>query len=866
METIAEDGGGQGLDGGLVRGYRTPPDVYDEMRDERGEVRPQWRYLAGALATLGLPALHDRWRDTRRLLRESGATYNVYGDPHGLERPWQLDPIPMLVSSDEWHEIESGLVQRAELLDLILKDVYGPQELIRAGILPLELVYAHTGFLRPCHPVRAGAHTNGGATYALTLYAADVARGPDGRVRVLSDRTQAPSGAGYALENRVVMSRVWPSLYRDSHVHRLSLFFQNVRTSLAALSPRRQSDPHVVLLTPGPLNETYFEQSYLAGYLGYTLARGADLVVQDGKVWLRSMRRLEPVDVVLRRVDDHYCDPLELYPESRLGVPGLVQAVRRGTVVVANPLGSSVLENPALNAFLPAIAKHFLGRELQLPSVDTWWCGRTDDREHVLANLERLVIRPIYRQPRTPTVLGALLDDQQRRRLAAVIRERPQWYVAQEQIRFSSVPTLVDDGIEGRQAVIRTFLAAREDGYVVMPGALTRIAPSQESWLLSNQAGALSKDTWILATEPEKQVSLMPTARGASLRVPRAALPGGAADNLFWLGRYAERAEGTIRVVRAALRAHRGAVELETPDRRALDDVLVAVTHVSGTLPGFVGDDMAARRASPMAELLSVVLDAERVGSVAFDVHAMLTAAYAIRDHVSPDAWRVLTEAGQRLDRLQGMSYDGATHELHDALDGLVAKLVGAFALARESMTRDEAWLFLDVGRRIERAFLVATLLRATIVQRRDTAVESELVESVLHATETLMTYHRRHHAKPEVEPMLALLLLDETNPRSLAYQLARIEDAVAQIARDDERLALSEEARLALEAATSVRLVDLPTLVAFDDGGDTRGTLDALLARVRTLLARTSDALTRGYFSDVRGPRHLARVPETTS
>jgi uncharacterized circularly permuted ATP-grasp superfamily protein/uncharacterized alpha-E superfamily protein len=853
METIEEEA----VEPGIVHGYQAAPDVYDEMVDADGAVRPHWRYLAEAIATLGLPALHDRWRDTRRLLRESGATYNVYGDPHGLERLWQLDPIPMLVSSDEWREIEWGLMQRAELLDLVLKDIYGPQELIREGILPLELVYAHGGFLRPCHPMSSAG------TYGLTLYAADVARGPDGRVRVLSDRTQAPSGAGYALENRVVSSRVLPSLYRDSHVHRLSLFFQNMRASLAALSPRRQSDPHVVLLTPGPLNETYFEQSYLANYLGYTLARGGDLVVQDGKVWLRSMRRLEPVDVIMRRVDDHYCDPLELYPESRLGVPGLTQAVRRGTVVVANPLGASVLENPALNAFLPAIAKHFIGRELQIPSVDTWWCGRADDREHVLANLERLVIRPIYRQPRTLPVLGGLLTEEERRALAAAIRERPQWYVAQEQLRFSSVPTLVDHGIERRQAVIRTFLVARDDGYVVMPGALTRIAPSQESWLLSNQAGALSKDTWILATEPEKQVSLLPAAGGAVLRVHRAALPGGAADNLFWLGRYAERAEGTVRVVRTALRAYRGAIELETPDRRALDDLLVAVTHVSGTRPGFVGDDMAARRAAPMAELLSVVLDAERVGSVAFDVHAMLTAAYAIRDHVSPDAWRLLSEAGQRLERLQGMPYDGVTHEIQDALDGLVTKLVGVFALARESMTRDEAWLFLDVGRRIERAVLLVMLLRSTVVQRRDPAIESQLVESVLYATETLMAYRRRHHAKPELEPMLAMLLLDETNPRSLAYQLGRIEHAVAQLSRDDGRLALAEEARLALEAATSVRLADVSALAGFDNGGDARHELDGLLEHVRALLGRTSDALTRYYFSDVRGPRHLARVPE---
>jgi uncharacterized circularly permuted ATP-grasp superfamily protein len=440
----------------LLTGYRARPGVYDEMVGADGEIRPHWRYLAEALGTLGLPALHDRWREARRLLRESGATYNVYGDPQRPERPLQLDPIPVLVSSDEWREIAWGLVQRAELLNLILRDIYGPQDLIKKGFLPLELVYAHGGFLRPCQPLRTpGPHS-------LILYAADVARGPDGRVRVLSDRTQAPSGAGYALQNRIVMSRVLPSLYRDSHVHRLSLFFQNLRASLAAISPRRHVEPRVVLLTPGPLNEAYFEHTYLASYLGYTLARGTDLTVRDGQVWLRAVRRLEPVDVILRRVDDHYCDPLELYPDSRLGIPGLTEAVRRGTVAVANPLDASVLENPALNAFLPAIAKHFFGGELQLQSVPTWWCGDPAGREHVLANIDRLVVRSIYRQPRSLPILGGLLSRAEQRVLAERIRARPQWYVGQEQLRPSSVPAVVDSGFEGRQALIRTFLVARE--------------------------------------------------------------------------------------------------------------------------------------------------------------------------------------------------------------------------------------------------------------------------------------------------------------------------------------------------------------------------------------------------------------------
>ena len=839
----------------LLTGYRARPDVYDEMVGADGEIRPHWRYLAEALGTLGLPALHDRWREARRLLRESGATYNVYGDPQGLERPWQLDPIPALVSSDEWREIEWGLVQRAELLNLILRDIYGPQDLIKKGFLPLELVYAHRGFLRPCHPLRtSGPHS-------LILYAADIARGPDGHVRVLSDRTQAPSGAGYALQNRVVMSRVLPSLYRDSHVHRLSLFFQNLRASLAAISPRRHAEPRVVLLTPGPLNETYFEHTYLASYLGYTLARGADLTVRDGQVWLRAMRRLEPVDVILRRVDDHYCDPLELYPESRLGIPGLTEAVRRGTVVVANPLGAGVLENPALNAFLPAIAKHFFGGELQLQSVPTWWCGDPAGREHVLANIDRLVVRSIYRQPRSLPILGGLLSRAEQRVLAERIRARPQRYVGQEQLRPSSVPAVVDSGLEVRQALMRAFLVARDDGYVVMPGALTRIGASPHSFLLSNQAGGVSKDTWILATEPEKQVSLLSGAsRAPSASSAQTALPGGAADNLFWLGRYAERAEQAIRIVRTALRTYRNAVEFEDPDRPCLDEILAAVTQVTATHPGFVGDPMAEQRAAPMPELLSVVLDGSRSGSVSFDVQAMLTAAYVVRDRLSGDTWRVINDVRARLERLQARPHQAA-NEIEDELDALVTDLAAMFALAQESMLRGQVWLFLDTGRRVERALILATLLRATVTLRREPHLEAQLLEAVLRATESLMAYRRSFHEQPQIEPVLALLLLDETNPRSLGFQLRQIQRAVAELAHEDGRVELSQEERLVLDAATSLQLADLGRLSGYDNGGDARHGLDALLGRVATLLAQTSDVLARHYFHDVQGPQHLGRT-----
>jgi uncharacterized circularly permuted ATP-grasp superfamily protein/uncharacterized alpha-E superfamily protein len=843
----------------LGHGYRGPDGVYDEMVDADGAVRPHWRYVANALGTLGLPALHDRWRDARRLLRESGATYNVYGDPQGLERPWLLDPIPVVISSDEWREIEDGLVQRAELLNLILRDLYGPQELLKQGLLPPELVFGHGGFLRPCHPMPSQPHP-------LVLYSADLVRGPDGRVHVLADRTQAPSGAGYALENRVVMSRVMPSLYRDSHVHRLSLFFQNVRASLAALAPRRRADPRVVLLTPGPLNEAYFEHTYLASYLGYTLARGGDLVVQDGRVYLRSVGRLAPVDVILRRVDDHYCDPLELFPGSRLGVPGLTEAVRRGTVAIANPLGASILENPALNVFLPAIAKYLLGHDLLLPSITTWWCGDPRERSRVLSQLDRFVIRPIYREPGGTPFFGELMPAAGRRALAERIRARPEAFVAQERVRFSSVPAVVASGIESRQAVIRTFLVARDDGYVVMPGALTRIAASTGSVIISNQAGGVSKDTWILATEPEKQVSLLPAVvRDPPAVAGRAALPGGAADNLFWLGRYAERAEQAIRLVRTAMRLVRTEMDPGDPDRAWHADVLEAVTHVTGTYPGFVGERGAVQRAHPVDELRAVVLDATRVGSVAFDLQATLGAAYAVRDRLSGDTWRIVNDVRVRLERFHDPSRSPRA-DLEDELDALVTDLIAIFGLAQESMVRSQGWIFLDAGRRIERALLLITLLRATLVGRIEPQIEGQLLEAVLGVSESLTLYRSAFHERPRLDRVLGLLLLDETNPRSLGYQIARLQASIAEIAHDDARVELADEERLILDAASTLRLSDLATLCGELDADGRRLALHDLLAHVTSRLTRVSDVVTRHYFADLHGPRHLASVTTVIS
>ncbi len=394
---------------GLVDAYSPLAGRYDEMRTADGEVRPQWQYLLDALRTLGPAGIDERWREASRLIRDNGVTYNLHGDPQGMSRPWQLDLLPILIRSEEWADLERGLIQRAELFNLILLDLYGPRDLIRTGLLPAQLIDGNASYLLPCY----GIEIAGGRP--LVQYAADLTRMSDGQWRVIGDRTQSPMGAGYALENRVVLSRVLPSLFRDSHVHRLAGFFRSMRRTLTQLAPRVAEHARVVVLTPGPRNEAYFEHAYLANYLGYTLVQGGDLSVRDGALWLRTLGRLERIDAVLRQVNDLWCDPLELREDSLLGVPGMLQAARAGNLILANALGSGILEHPALTAFLPRICQQLLGEALLLPDIPTWWCGDPESLDHVLNNLDRLVVKPIPSAPLRSGPSSPLLAPSERR-------------------------------------------------------------------------------------------------------------------------------------------------------------------------------------------------------------------------------------------------------------------------------------------------------------------------------------------------------------------------------------------------------------------------------------------------------------------
>lgn len=840
--------------GSIAQFYAPRLEAYDEMYAGKGKMLPHWQALMQELDQLGREGLERRHMEAQRLLRENGVTFNIYDGLRGMARPWQLDPIPLFISHEEWSVIEAGLKQRAELLNLVLADIYGPQQLLQEGLLPPELVFGHAGFLRSCvGTIPAGKRS-------LIVCSSNLARGPDGRMWVIDDRAQSPTGAGYALENRMVMTRIAPVLFRDCHVRRLAGFFQPLRDRLAQLAPQNREDPRIVVLTPGPYSPSYFEHAYLANYLGYTLVQGDDLSVRDGRVWLKSLEGLHQVDVILRRVDDAYCDPLELREDSRLGVTGLLQSARLGHVAIANPIGSCVLENPGLLAFLPGIAKHFFAEDLKLPSVATWWCGQDNERRFVLENLDKLVIKTIHRARGYQAIFGAQLTADEQAELRARILQKPHLYTGQEMVSFSTAPSLVDGQVEPRHAVLRSFLVAGEDGYVAMPGGLTRIAPEEGELVVSNRAGGLSKDAWVLSNEPVAYVSLWRQPKQDQvLQLRDEPLPSRAADNLFWAGRYVERAEGTARLLRAIyilrreLRDANGGTTISY-----LHNLLRAVTHVTGTYPGFVDEGAEKLLQEPRAELRSLLRDAHRVGSLSSTLQAFGQVAMTVRDHWPTEIWRIIDAIQQDWSDEEEVAGPGH-YRIQDRLDHLIMQLVAFSGLTAESMAREAGWLLLDIGRRLERALGLISLLRATLVPGMDDAIKRQLMETVLVICDSLNTYRRRYHSYMHLPTVLELILMDPHHPRSLAYQLGCLQQHVAELPRTQGSHRLGEDERAVLESYTDLRLANTVQLSRIEEGDGYCKGLEELLSKQAENLWRLSDEITSTYFSHSQPPQLLS-------
>ena len=812
-------------------------EAYNELSADGVTPREHWAELMEALREIGPEELERRWARAERRIRENGITYNIYSDPLGANRPWKIDLIPYLISAEEWRFIEEGIIQRARLLSLVLEDLYGSQSLLANGYFPAELLYANPAFLRPMVGVRVPANSY------LHMMAIDLARSPDGQWWVLADRTQAPSGSGYALENRTIVSDILPDLFRNSNVLRLAPFFRAQREALAALSGRE--NPRIVLLTPGPFNETYFEHSYIARYLGFTLVEGADLTVRDRSVYLKTVGGLEQVDVILRRVDDSFCDPLELRSDSLLGVPGLVDAIVAGNVKVANALGSGLIETAAVMPFLPGISRYLTGEKLKLPSVATWWCGQPYALDWVLNHLDSVVVKPAFPARRMEPLFGAELRKGEKGKLIDELRANPHDYVAQEQIALSNAPVWDNGNLRPRGMVLRTYVLNTGDGWVAIPGGLVRVADVEET-VVSMQRGGHSKDAWVLWDGPVDTFSMLhPRHEPVALRREAPGVPSSVVDNVFWLGRYVERAESVARIVRTMIARVRRANETE----------LTCLIRLHGCLDSRQSKLRKANRRKPITskeferELISLITDAERGDSLASTMGEIGRVGGSVRERLSADMMFLIGQLRDSIPKAPETPF----LEYPAMLTGCMELLSAFSGMERENINRGVGWLFLSIGRRLERAIFLTRQLRE--ITRPLGEKDWPLLECLLEVADSSMSYRARYYTTLQPLAVLDVLMADGTNPRSLDFQLTHLVQLYRQLPRHaPEDLNAMQEALAVLRSFDLGKLrYPLPGATAAANAANGLARLERFLRGLEVLLPSWSNNLSSRFFSHAR-------------
>lgn len=771
--------------------------VPDELVDAAGNIRPHWQPLATHLGAMSAEDLARRMARADQYLLDSGVFYRQYGSGQSTERPWPLSHVPVLIDEDDWSVMSAALMQRADLLEALMADLYGENRLVAAGHLPPALVAGNPEWLRPMVDVqpRSGHY--------LHFVAFELGRGPDGGWWVLADRTQAPSGAGYALENRVATSRAFSELYAEQNVHRLAGFFRDFRDALLGL--RQDGDSRVAILTPGPMNETYYEHAYIARYLGFTLLQGEDLAVEDGRLMMRTVSGLRSAEVLWRRLDASYADPIELDPQSRIGTPGLVSALRAGGVTMVNALGSGILETRALMAFLPKLAPELLGARLAMPNIATWWCGGAAERAAVMKAPSRMVLSPALAtglpfERQGETTLAASLAPET---LAAQLAAQGAQLVAQEAVTLSTTPALVGGVLQPRPMTLRVFLARSGNGWQVMPGGFARIGATPDPTALAMQRGGSAADVWIMSRNPVSSVSMMQAAAGPYRRAAPGALPSRAADNLFWLGRYIERTEGILRLLRArnVRFAETGMAAL--PLLEAMDPLLTAL-----------GTD-------PEAAFPQGLLDA--LGSA-------IGSAGQVRDRFSPDAWSALADLEKTARRMADRVTPG--DDAARAFSALLRKLAGISGLVHENMYRFFGWRFLTIGRVHERA---SGMLAALAVLADPDAPEGAL-DLAIEVGDSVLTHRRRFTVATSRDTVIDLLALDPLNPRSVRHQIDAMCEQVDVLPGAAQNGILSPLARAVLRCQADIATETPETLST------------ETLWGLRAHLATISDLLTEAY------------------
>ena len=812
--------------------------AYDELRGPNGALRPHWQRFIDQISRITPEEYQRGLASSRGMIRDNGVTYNVYDDVGGQARPWQLDIFPFVISSADWSVIEAGILQRANLANQLLADIYGEQKLIAGGHLPPHLVAGHPQYLRP---LRGITPTNGAH---LHLYSADLARRADGSWMVLSSRADAPSGIGYALENRIVVSQSFPDPFRDMQVSRLASFFRAYREGIMASAP---SHGRAVLLTPGPYNEAYFEHAYLSHYLGLSLVESDDLVVSDGQVFLKTLAGLERVSVIFRRVDSDYCDPLELRADSALGVPGLVEAARSGGVIIANALGGGVLESPAIDAYLPNICKALLDEDLKIPDIATIWCGTEWGRKEVLSRMDNLLIRgafdarPLFSR-NSSAKLGSELTAETRAALIERIGRRGSTLVAQEIAPLGLAPVYENGKLASRPVSLRVFAAWTPNGYIVMPGGLARVAAEENVRALTMQSGAASKDIWVLSDGPVDTFSLLkPTGGVMEIRRVGDEAPSRAMDNLFWLGRYAERAENLVRLLRAVL--------LRLGDDAGISASSMTVNFARRLLAPQTSiaelDEAAGGQERLSLELQGLLFARNNPLGLQRLLSNIERTAWTVRDRLSLDTWRTI-HAFAHAEGLPAASTALDAAGARTYLDTLIRRAAALSGLSAENMTRSRNWLFMDMGRRIERAGNMSWLMRQTLTA--DENADGERIQLALEIADSAMTYRSRYLNIFQVAPVLDLLLLDPSNPRSAAFQLVTIAHHIGQLPRITPMQMRMLDMAIVNVTQKKIAAADPDTLASRGEDGK-RQELLAFLDIIDGALGKLSDAVADGYF-----------------
>ncbi len=827
------------LDRGALAGYvQAKGSGHDELIDAEGNIRPHWQPLLSALAEL--PAAEQALRAERlnRRVREMGIAHDIFADPAAPGKRWEVDLVPLVLPQSEWRVLEKALLQRTRLMNAILADIYGEQKLLRDGLIPPGLIFSDPAFLTSCNGIQPAAGY-------LQFYAVDLAREVDGSWRVIDNHTETPAGVGYALANRVVHTQVAGDLFEACKGMRLAPFFQSLQAGLTVLTGKR--DARIALLTPGPMHEDYFSHAYLARYLGYALIEGGDLRMAGDQVYLKTLEGLQRVDLIVRCVEGRQSDPLELDTGGYGGLPGLVHACRKAPQLVRNAIGSAVAQNRGVAPYLPNVCRKLFGEELLITDAPRRWLGDPANRRHVIDNLDRMVIRPAQEGTGRPGgaqygQLGSSLTEAQRRALKEEIELHGEMLVAEERIGFGTTPAFSPRGLVPQPFAVRFFVASTSEGLTVMPGGLAMA-------IVPNLAVALSapeprtRDVWIIADGevPPHQSLWQPTIETARVQRSQRAIQSRVADDLFWLGRYAERSDWIMRVLRSALQPLRGdnAPAQVQGAARACLEALVTEEHAAPTKSEL--DD--AEAVESMAHVLIAAKDGRRTLDDTLD--KLYRVANLTRDRLSLEAWRVLSHFRPGADWRRAL-VDSPPEALLDLLEDGLGWLAAFNGLFHENMTRNKGWSFLDMGRRIERAGNMSEAILWLFSKPLQREEEAGRLFYILEVADSFITYRSRYRLDPMLALVLDLLLLDETNPRSLAYQLASISQHLGSLPQSQGASVLTDERRLILSMLTSIRYLDVEALAK----DETRGDLQGALRKQLRLLPQLTTAIERHYFN----------------